>query len=212
MHGELERVYADLQSTEKTTGVPIDALLICGDFQAMRDQEDLEYMHCPPKYKQMGGFYKYHSGELKAPYLTIFIGGNHEAVNYMRDLYFGGWAAPNIYFLGQAGSIFLTKGSTRVRITGVSGIYNHRSFQYCLKTERIPLYGKDRIVSYHLKQLETFRMELLSRICMMKIEDPTNYGANDTNFDIFLSHDWPQDIALYGDTEDLLRKKPFFKN
>jgi lariat debranching enzyme len=51
----------------------------------------------------------------------------------MRDLYFGGWVAPNIYYLGQAGSIFVSKGSQRIRISGMSGIYNHRDFQYILK-------------------------------------------------------------------------------
>ena len=106
----------------------------------------------------MGEFHKYHSGEKIAPFLTIFIGGNHEAVNYMRDLYFGGWAAPKIYFLGQAGSVFLKKGAQKIRISGLSGIYNHRDFKYILKTERIPLYGKDRVNAYHLKQLETLRM------------------------------------------------------
>lgn len=35
----------------------------------------------------MNDFYKYYSGELIAPYLTIFIGGNHEASNYLRELY-----------------------------------------------------------------------------------------------------------------------------
>jgi len=52
----------------------------------------------------------------------------------MRDLYFGGWAAKNIYYLGQAGSIYVKKGDVSVRITGMSGIYNHRDFQYILKT------------------------------------------------------------------------------
>lgn len=32
----------------------------------------------------------------------------------------------------------------------------------------------------------------------MKVEDPDNYGSNAHNFDIFLSHDWPKDMALYG--------------
>jgi hypothetical protein len=31
------------------------------------------------------------------------VGGNHEASNYMRELFYGGWAAPNIYFLGYSG-------------------------------------------------------------------------------------------------------------
>jgi hypothetical protein len=31
-------------------------------------------------------FYKYYSGEKKAPVLTIFIGGNHEASNHLWEL------------------------------------------------------------------------------------------------------------------------------
>ena len=41
---------------------------------------------CPDKYLEMNDFHKYYSGELIAPYLTIFIGGNHEASNYLREL------------------------------------------------------------------------------------------------------------------------------
>jgi lariat debranching enzyme len=76
----------------------------------------------------------------------------------MRDLYFGGWIAPRIYYLGQAGSIFLEKGNQRVRVTGISGIYNHNDFKYGLKTEVIPLTGNSIISSYHVKQLQIFRL------------------------------------------------------
>ena len=44
---------------------------------------------------------RYYSGEKKAPVLTIFIGGNHEASNHMQELSYGGWVAPNIYYLGR---------------------------------------------------------------------------------------------------------------
>lgn len=46
--------------------------------------------------------FRYYSGEKKAPVLTIFIGGNHEASNHLQELPYGGWVAPNIYFLGRA--------------------------------------------------------------------------------------------------------------
>lgn len=46
-------------------------------------------------------FVRYYSGEKKAPMLTIIIGGNHEASNYMQELPYGGWVAPNIYYLGK---------------------------------------------------------------------------------------------------------------
>lgn len=35
----------------------------------------------------MRTFYKYYSGELVAPILTIFIGGNHESSQYLLELY-----------------------------------------------------------------------------------------------------------------------------
>lgn len=44
---------------------------------------------------------RYYSGEKKAPVLTIFIGGNHEASNHLQELPYGGWVAPNIYYLGM---------------------------------------------------------------------------------------------------------------
>jgi lariat debranching enzyme len=71
----------------------------------------------------------------------------------MRDLYFGGWVAPRIYYLGKAGSIFLQKGNQKVRVTGISGIYNDYNFKYSIKTEQIPLTGNSLISSYHVKQI-----------------------------------------------------------
>ena len=68
----------------------------------MRDEDDLTCMSCPAKYRQMVTFHDYFKGDKVAPFLTIFIGGNHEASNYMRDLYFGGWTAPNIFFMGNS--------------------------------------------------------------------------------------------------------------
>lgn len=50
---------------------------------------------CPPR--------RYYSGEKKAPVLTVFIGGNHEASNHLQELPYGGWVAPNIYYLGTCG-------------------------------------------------------------------------------------------------------------
>lgn len=48
------------------------------------------------------------------------VGGNHEASNYLWELYYGGWVAPNIYYLGHAGVV----NFGGVRIAGLSGIYN----------------------------------------------------------------------------------------
>ncbi|KAK8334650.1 hypothetical protein V6Z11_A09G000900 [Gossypium hirsutum] len=57
---------------------------------------------------------------------THFRCKNHEASNYLWELYYGGWAAPNIYFLGYA----VVVKFANICIGGLSGIYNARN--YCL--------------------------------------------------------------------------------
>ena len=90
-HGELDNIYASIERTAATHGTKVDLLLICGDFQACRNEQDLNCMAVPQKYRTMASFYKYYSGELVAPMLTIFVGGNHEASNHLWELFHGGW-------------------------------------------------------------------------------------------------------------------------
>lgn len=124
MHGDLDNVYSTILYLEKVENTKIDLLICCGDFQAVRNEKDLESLNVPRKYKSMNSFWKYYSGQEVAPIPTIFIGGNHEASNYLWELYYGGWAAPNIYFLGFAGVVRFGG----VRIGGLSGIYNARHY------------------------------------------------------------------------------------
>lgn len=68
----------------------IELLVLCGDVQCVRCQEDLNSMAVPKKYQMMNTFHEYVVGIKKAPVMTIFIGGNHEASNFLQDLPFGG--------------------------------------------------------------------------------------------------------------------------
>jgi Calcineurin-like phosphoesterase len=86
-HGKLDDIYNSIAYMEEEKGIKISLLLCCGDFQAVRNEDDLLCLNCPPKYREMNTFYKYYSGEKTAPVLTIFIGGNHEASNYTVELY-----------------------------------------------------------------------------------------------------------------------------
>lgn len=124
-HGALDQIYESVLQLEQQGGYTIDAVLCCGDFQAMRNQYDLDTMVAPNKYKKMEDFWRYYSGEKVAPRLTIFIGGNHEAVVHSRELYYGGWAAPNIFFMGYSGMIDVGG----VKIAGFSGIYKSNCFK-----------------------------------------------------------------------------------
>ncbi len=65
----------------------------------------------------MRTFHKYYNGEKVASVLTLFVGGNHEASNYLQELPFGGWVAPNMYYLGYAGCVNIDG----LRIAGISG-------------------------------------------------------------------------------------------
>ncbi|XP_067215108.1 lariat debranching enzyme [Linepithema humile] len=189
-HGELEIIYETIQEIEKVDGRKIDLLICCGDFQAIRNLSDLKCMAVPDKYKDMCTFYKYYSGEKKAPVLTIFIGGNHEASNYLQELAYGGWVAPNIYYLGYAGVVQVAG----IRIAGLSGIY--KSQHWTQGHHEKPPYTDSTIRSvYHIRNLEVFRLKQLSG-----------------KIDIFFSHDWPTGVTKYGDENALLRLKPYFKD
>ncbi|KAJ6460914.1 lariat debranching enzyme, C-terminal domain-containing protein [Mycena sanguinolenta] len=189
-HGELDTIYREISSMENTYKYKVDLLLICGDFQAIRNHQDLQCMAVPDKYKQLGGFHQYYTGAKKAPVLTIVIGGNHEASNYMWELYHGGWLAPNIYYLGEAGCVRVNG----IRIAGASGIFKSHDFTRG-HFERMP-YDRSMVRSiYHIREYAVRKLSLLS---------PT--------LQVFLSHDWPQSITDYGDLPKLLQRKSFLRN
>lgn len=188
-HGELDTIYRAIKRLEEIHKLKVDLLICCGDFQSVRNEQDLKCMACPTKYMEMHDFYKYHSGEKQAPVLTIFIGGNHEASNYLQELPYGGWVAPNIYYMGYAGVVRFGG----LRIGGLSGIYKGPDY---LKGhfEKSPYSGETARSVYHVRNLEVFRLKQLS-------------GESD----IFISHDWPRGIYQHGPKEQLLKFKKFFR-
>eukprot|EP00494_Astrolonche_serrata_P030484 UN30752 len=147
-------------------------------------------MACPQKHRKMCTFYQYYSGELKAPIPTIFIGGNHEASNYLTELWYGGWAAPNIYYLGNNGVV----NFGGLTIGGISGIFKGHDF-YKGWDEQFPLNEKHKRSIYHYRDFQIWQLKQMSN----------------KNVDIFLSHDWPNKIVEYGNKEKLLKWKPFFQ-
>lgn len=97
---------------------------------------------------------RYYSGERVAPVLTILIGGNHEASNYLQELTYGGWLAPSIYYLGYAGVVTVAG----VRIAGISGIYDEND--YARGHHESPPYDGDSLRSvYHVRNLEVFGLK-----------------------------------------------------
>eukprot|EP01063_Lacrimia_lanifica_P011912 TRINITY_DN18581_c0_g1_i1.p1 TRINITY_DN18581_c0_g1~~TRINITY_DN18581_c0_g1_i1.p1 ORF type:complete len:511 (+),score=155.49 TRINITY_DN18581_c0_g1_i1:45-1577(+) len=191
-HGDLDKIYDSLAAAERQFGVGVDLLIVCGDFQSTRNEDDLECLACPPKYRQMGDFRKYFDGEKKAPVLTIFIGGNHEASNYLWENYYGGYVAENIYFLGFAG-VVQVGGLT---IAGMSGIY--KSGDYNKGYFERPPYDANTMRSiYHQRAFEVQKLKAWQE-------------AFGRTTDVCLTHDWPRGVYHYGDTRRLLRIKKDF--
>lgn len=134
----MNTIYDSIAQYESRHSRKVDLLLVCGDFQALRSRHDFASLAVPPKYQSLGTFHEYYSGKRKAPVLTIVIGGNHEASNYMWELYHGGWLAEGIYYLGAAGSV-LVNG---LRIAGASGIY--KDHDYHRGEQGLSAYGPSR--------------------------------------------------------------------
>ncbi|XP_014368871.2 lariat debranching enzyme [Papilio machaon] len=188
-HGELEKIYECIETIQEREGIKIDLLICCGDFQSVRNNDDLRAMAVPEKYQNICTFYKYYSGEKEAPVLTIFIGGNHEASNYLQELPYGGWVAPNIYYIGRAGVIKYGN----LRIAGLSGIF--KGHDYLQGLWESPPYSQNSLRSvYHIRSLDVFRLS--------QLKEPVN---------VMLSHDWPRGITEYGNKHNLLKRKPFLR-
>lgn len=146
-------------------------------------------MSVPQKFRAIGDFHEYYSGARKAPYLTLFVGGNHEASSHLQELHYGGWVAPNIFYLGAANVVRFGD----LRIAGLSGIwkgYNYNKPHF----EKLP-YDENEIKSlYHVREIDVRKLLLLR-----------------TQVDIGISHDWPRGIEWQGDYKALFRKKDLFE-
>ena len=148
-------------------------------------REELETLACPPVYRHLKDFHKYWEERSVPRCLTLFVGGNHEAPGHLREMYFGGFASRDIFYLGASG-VFSVNG---LRIVGLSGIF--KSHDYDKPIFESPPYSENsKRSAYHVRRFEVERL--------MQLQQPV---------DIVVSHDWPTGITDFGDTETLLRLK-----
>ncbi|KAG5339861.1 hypothetical protein C0989_003254 [Termitomyces sp. Mn162] len=107
----------------------------------------------------------------------------------LLDRYHGGWLAPNIYFLGHAGSVIVDG----LRISGASGIYKENHYQIGYD-EQLPYDSQALRSIYHVREYCVRKLSLLPQP------------------DIFISHDWPNTIEQHGDVQALMKKKRYLQS
>jgi len=124
--GDIHGHWCDFRDAivELDSRAPLDLVLQVGDAQPFRNEEDLEYMHCPKKYRVLGDFWIFNEGAEQFPVPVLFIGGNHEPWNFLDQNRQGGVLAPNIEFMGRVGM----RKIMGTRIVGMSGIYSQKHF------------------------------------------------------------------------------------
>ena len=52
-HGELDAIYDTINHIQTTKHTQIELLLVCGDFESIRDEDDLRSVAVPPKYRKL---------------------------------------------------------------------------------------------------------------------------------------------------------------
>lgn len=181
-HGELDKIYTAVRKVQEKHNITVDLLICCGDFQCVRDKEDLENLSCPPQFRHMKDFYKYYTGEKVAPVTTIFIGGNNEVPSFLRELSNGGWVAPNIYYLGTAGVLRVGP----LRIAGMSGSFRPQDF-FTAHHECPPYTDATRRSANNVREWDVARLA--------RVTEP---------IDIVVSHDWPRGIWKHGNCAEML--------
>jgi lariat debranching enzyme len=115
----------------------------------------------------MGQFQRFFRQEKRAPILTIFVGGNHEASNLLRDLYYGGWVAENIYYLGASGVVRVKKGLEEVTLGGISGIDKYYDYHKGYYEQSPYVDDRDGLRSiYHIRQFDVQKLKLVGRLIL----------------------------------------------
>ena len=170
---------------------PIELVFLCGDFEAIRGADDerdglhdMGDMKCPAKYQHLGGYFDVYHGVHQLAATYIAIGGNHEASGHMAELFYGGWVAPQIYYLGAAGAIRYGP----LRIFGQSGIFNEGSYGAPHHARGPMEHVGEQATSFYQRAEDEFKLQMLT-----PARHPRVLG--DGTISIGMSHDWPKAIS-----------------
>lgn len=108
-----------------------------------------------------------HVGAVSRP--SFFLDASLNACKLTRRRYHGGWLAPNIYYLGAAGSLYVQPTTAdptpapAIRLSGLSGIY--KSFDYRRgHFEGVPFNEKSVKSAYHVREYDVLKLKQVRSI------------------------------------------------
>ena len=185
LHGEWDLLLNTVEEYIRT-GTKIDLIIVTGDCQTFRNEKDMLSFAAPKRYHILGTFHKIASGERAVPCPIIIIGGNHEATDLLFQLPFGGYVAPNVYYMGRGCQLQVGD----VLISGVSGLYNERNY-FTPVNESFPIRKPgDMHSALNIRAFTDFQL----------------FGLERTQ--IMLSHDWPSSFPSKYAPPELSRIRP----
>ncbi len=123
IHGSLDKMYEKISHIEKERELRVDLVIQLGDFQAVRNEEDLKNIPVPLKHRKVGDFCRYYDAK-QVPLKTYFIGGNHENNLWMSKFEGKSEIIGNLFYLGRSGF----SEENGIKIGWVSGNYSPKDF------------------------------------------------------------------------------------
>ena len=192
VHGHQDAMVQAALRWQEQHQASIDLILCVGDFQAMRDETDMRAMACPAKYQQMGDYPAYHTGEKSFPAEMLFIGGNHEAYNWLETIPAGGCLSPLCYYLGRWGVV----ERLGLRMAGLTGNYSPRAYE----SGRRPVdYASPAVLTNERARKQS------TYFTQTEVDALAKSGP----VDVLLLHDWPAglpELAAPGTTDGTPRR------
>jgi hypothetical protein len=181
VHGRIDGMVELGRRFERAFGAKLDLVLQVGDLEPHRDERDLATMSAPEKYRKLGDFPRYATGESRLPWEVVFIAGNHEPYGWLEEHPSGGYLIPGLYYLGRAGAV----ERLGLRIGGFSGVYHPLHSE----RDRRPAPSSDdarrwKLATYSTREDEARALALGS-------------------VDLLLLHDWPEGLLARSDANRL---------
>lgn len=131
VHGKQNLMYRAAEDWQERNQKSIDLVLQVGDFETITKPEDFAHYYAPVKYHHVSEIAEYCKGLQKAPFFTVFIGGNHEAWGVLQKHNNGGFICPRVYYMGRSNVIDIQG----VSIGGLTGVFGREHYHKPLPAE-----------------------------------------------------------------------------